>query len=568
MAANGAEFGRRLCQTMRAAGILEIVGDAPRVATSAVCMKIDPYLEAAQKIPAGETRSFRELAALAGRPAAARAAGRAIAACPLDEGRAWQRVVFADGSLSSDVERARVQLERLRREGARPREGESIARYAKRRRAEWILNWRARCIASIDDTRIHDWPADRVEAARNKDDALARGFRPIDTALSASRSERAPRREESSSSREARASGREPSSSVRGAHPSSRAPRSSRRDVHAADRDSDAIGADEARNVGRTRRASRSTDEPIRPRGSSKTASVRARQTSAAPRSKRPTSPPPADSSDAPGLRIQPRELCLEPPSREVAARLAAIDWDTVRGELRASGACTLRALLDRSRCESLRALFDAQDLFERSVDMAPRGYGVGTYRYFKEPLCEPAASIRATLYRELVALARTTRGAPPYPATLAAFFEQCRAVRQRRASSILLAYATGGVNHLHRDIYGKLWFPYQAVLVLSARESEFDGGELLLTTRDSGGREERRTLPLDQGDLCVFASRGFESSAPPPTDAKHAARRRSARILADGARPKTRWLEQMHGMTPVTRGERFALGIVLHLAE
>ena len=52
------------------------------------------------EIPAGQTRSYRELAAMAGRPAAARAAGRANATNPIPLVVPSHRVIGADGSLT------------------------------------------------------------------------------------------------------------------------------------------------------------------------------------------------------------------------------------------------------------------------------------------------------------------------------------------------------------------------------------------------------------------------------------------------------------------------------------
>ena len=56
--------------------------------------------QALTEIPCGETRSYTELAALAGRPAAARAAGRANATNPIPLVIPCHRVIGADGSLT------------------------------------------------------------------------------------------------------------------------------------------------------------------------------------------------------------------------------------------------------------------------------------------------------------------------------------------------------------------------------------------------------------------------------------------------------------------------------------
>lgn len=54
---------------------------------------------AAREIPYGETVSYGELAAMAGRPGAARAVGNAMARCPLSPVVPCHRVIHADGSI-------------------------------------------------------------------------------------------------------------------------------------------------------------------------------------------------------------------------------------------------------------------------------------------------------------------------------------------------------------------------------------------------------------------------------------------------------------------------------------
>ncbi|MFW5921409.1 MAG: 2OG-Fe(II) oxygenase, partial [Polyangiales bacterium] len=133
------------------------------------------------------------------------------------------------------------------------------------------------------------------------------------------------------------------------------------------------------------------------------------------------------------------------------------------------------------------------------------------------------------------------SRQAPGLAPTLEGFHRRCREAGQRRGSCILLCYGEGGVNHPHRDIYGSVWFPLQALVVLSRRGRDFEGGDFVLF--EEGARRVRRPVAADRGDLVVFASRD--------------------RPARGGARVPLR-----HGMDRVSRGERFALGIVLHLAK
>ena len=107
-----------------------------------------------------------------------------------------------------------------------------------------------------------------------------------------------------------------------------------------------------------------------------------------------------------------------------------------------------------------------------------------------------------------------------------------------------MLCYGTGGLNHPHRDIYGRVFFPYQVLVALSERGKDFEGGEfVLLDETPKGGAQE---VAVNRGDVVIFATRErFETGA---------GRRRRIGLR--------------HGMRLVKRGKRYALGIVFHLAE
>lgn len=139
-------------------------------------MEPNPYLDALRRVAAGRTASFAELARLAGRPAAARAAGRAVAAVPTSDPRPWHRIVQSDGGLAPDPERAAVQVERLRAEGARPRAGEEPRAWARRRRARFVGSWRSRALYEADDERLAALDPLRLEVLRDEEQTLERGF--------------------------------------------------------------------------------------------------------------------------------------------------------------------------------------------------------------------------------------------------------------------------------------------------------------------------------------------------------------------------------------------------------
>jgi hypothetical protein len=222
------------------------------------------------------------------------------------------------------------------------------------------------------------------------------------------------------------------------------------------------------------------------------------------------------------------------------------LDERALRCALEQQGAFAARALLSPAECQQILAEASRPDRFERTIQMAPKGYGTGTYHYFREPLPPPLHELRRCLYERLRPLAGEHRRARPYPPTLEAFFESCRQAGQRRASSIVLCYREGGINHPHRDLYGPEWFPFQALVLLSRRGRDFAGGEFVLLEERPDGSELRRELALSEGDLVVFGSRQRRGSD----------------------RPRARAIPLRHGMNLVTRGLRQAAGLVFHLAE
>lgn len=89
-----------------------------------------------RKIPRGRVATYGQIAALLGRPRAARAVGRALGGCPAD--LPWHRVVNAGGGISPRPRAASMLTQRLRleSEGVALRNGRiklSLYRWSGRR---------------------------------------------------------------------------------------------------------------------------------------------------------------------------------------------------------------------------------------------------------------------------------------------------------------------------------------------------------------------------------------------------------------------------------------------------
>ena len=131
-------------------------------------------------------------------------------------------------------------------------------------------------------------------------------------------------------------------------------------------------------------------------------------------------------------------------------------------------------------------------------------------------------------------------------PDRLSYFIEQCSATGQSRPTPLLLRYRRGDYNCLHQDLYGPIVFPFQVIVALSAPDSEYRGGELLLVEQRPRARSKGHVIRLDQGEGVAITTRYRPEQ---------------------GARGVYR-VNVGHGVSTVYAGERFPLGVIFHDAE
>lgn len=181
---------------------------------------------------------------------------------------------------------------------------------------------------------------------------------------------------------------------------------------------------------------------------------------------------------------------------------------------------------------------------------MARYNFGQGEYSYFAYPLPTLVSHLRTHLYTHLAPIAnrmmdRLNRP-QRYPSTLTAFQKECRRQGQTQPTPLLLRYHSGDFNCLHRDIYGPTLFPLQAMVMLSRKGQEFEGGEFVLV--ENRPRQQSRATVLNPGlgDLIIF-----------PVFERPAAGNRG--IMRTNMR---------HGVSPITTGHRCVLGIIFHDAQ
>ena len=143
---------------------------------------------------------------------------------------------------------------------------------------------------------------------------------------------------------------------------------------------------------------------------------------------------------------------------------------------------------------------------------MAQHRFGRGEYQYLRYPLPAAVVELRENLYALLVASARTWMAdlglEASFPDEHAVFIERCRAAGQSRPTPLILRYRPGDYNCLHQDLYGPVVFPFQVIVALSAAESEYRGGELLLVEQRPRAQSKGQAIRLEQGEGVAITTR------------------------------------------------------------
>jgi hypothetical protein len=224
-----------------------------------------------------------------------------------------------------------------------------------------------------------------------------------------------------------------------------------------------------------------------------------------------------------------------------------ALPWPAIARDLDAHGCAHVPGLLPAEACAAVAAGYDADARFRSTVVMARHGFGQGEYRYFAAPLPPLVQRLRETLYPPLAAIANrwaaTLGVASRFPETHAEFLARCHAAGQTRPTPLLLRYGPGDYNCLHQDLYGEVWFPLQAAILLSEPGRDFEGGEFVLTEQRPRMQSRAEVVSLRQGDAVVFPVR--------------------ERPVA-GARGSYR-VNLRHGVSRLRAGRRLTLGIIFH---
>jgi len=233
-----------------------------------------------------------------------------------------------------------------------------------------------------------------------------------------------------------------------------------------------------------------------------------------------------------------------------IADRLAALDWSAMERSLWEHGYAKTPPLLTPDECAQLIALYPDDARFRSRIDMRRYRFGVGEYKYFAAPLPRVVEELRVNTYPPLAAIANQWEVALDtavlHPTDLRGLLARCHKKGQTKPTPLLLHYETGGYNCLHQDLYGDVVFPLQLTCFLSRRGVDYEGGDFLLVEQRPRAQSKGEAIHTDQGEILIFTTRYRP---------------------VEGARGYFR-ATMRHGVSRLTRGERYTLGVIFHDAK
>lgn len=227
--------------------------------------------------------------------------------------------------------------------------------------------------------------------------------------------------------------------------------------------------------------------------------------------------------------------------------RVSATDWDSVRADLDAYGCGLTGPLLTADEAAQIAALYGDDSRFRSTVSMSRHRFGEGEYRYFAEPFPEAVTELKRLLYPRLLPIARDWWSRlgreAPWPDSLEEWLAMCHAAGQFKSTPILLKYQAGDWNALHRDLYGDLVFPLQAVINLNQPGVDHTGGEFLLYEQRPRAQSRATATLIPHGHGLIFTTRDR------PVESRRGWSAAPVR----------------HGVSVIRSGQRFTLALVFH---
>jgi hypothetical protein len=230
-----------------------------------------------------------------------------------------------------------------------------------------------------------------------------------------------------------------------------------------------------------------------------------------------------------------------------IANRLKEKSWDKVTADMHERGYAIVPGVLTKKECDDLIASYNADNTYRKTIQMERYRFGLGEYKYFQYPLPGLINDIRQTVYPYIAPVANAWMEAlnidTQFPATHEALKKLCHDHNQTRPTVLILKYGKDGFNTLHQDLYGDIYFPVQLVLFLNEPDTDYTGGEFVLTEQIPRAQSKASVVKPRRGDMLLFTT-NFRP--------------------VKGSRGYYR-VNMKHGVSPLHSGHRHTLGIIFH---
>jgi hypothetical protein len=225
---------------------------------------------------------------------------------------------------------------------------------------------------------------------------------------------------------------------------------------------------------------------------------------------------------------------------------LAAVDWQAVAADVHQKGFAHVRGVLPERLRNGFIADYD-RPIYRKTVVMERHQFGLGEYKYYDYPLPAFIQTAREVIYPGLAPIAnewsKQLNLSVRYPDSFTGLQQLCNERGQDKPTPLILRYGKGGFNTLHQDLYGEVYFPIQLAFFLSEPDLDYTGGEFVLTQQTPRAQSKVTVLRPRKGDMIAFTtnfrpvrgSRGFYRAT------------------------------MKHGVSEVTSGERYTLGVIFH---
>lgn len=230
-----------------------------------------------------------------------------------------------------------------------------------------------------------------------------------------------------------------------------------------------------------------------------------------------------------------------------VQETISEIDWQLVSEEMNAKGYSLVSRFLNDQYCKECIDEYGNEDIYRKTITMERHSFGLGEYKYFKYPLPDLIHIIREAVYPKLVPIAnmwmKMLNIKRYYPDEFDELQKLCHQNNQLKPTVLILKYGKGGYNTLHQDLYGDIFFPFQLVFFLNEVDTDYSGGEFVLTQQIPRAQSKAIVLRPRKGGMLIITT-NFRPM--------------------NGSKGYYR-AQMRHGVSEVRSGDRYVLGIIFH---